>query len=132
MEYLLTQERSFAECKQDNPGTIYYDEIINGFRCLVMRGPFSLCAYVGVPEGHKLYGVDYYKPDIQCHGGLTFSDKGGDKRYPSGWWFFGWDYAHFGDAVFYHYLSGIDFEWCVEHVIRDVAEVVKQFMAMGG
>lgn len=57
-----------------------------GLDCLIVRGPMgSLCGYVGVPEGHPLYGVECSQetpvlgaaPDmvLHVHGGLTYSDR---------------------------------------------------------
>lgn len=33
------------------------------------------CGYVVLPKGHKYHGKDYYDIDIECHGGLTYSDE---------------------------------------------------------
>lgn len=34
------------------------------------------CAYILVPEEHKLYGLNYDEVDIDCHGGLTYNGSG--------------------------------------------------------
>jgi hypothetical protein len=95
---------TFEQCKTDKAGTIYAEWEEDGYKLLIMRGPASLCAYIGVPKGHPLYGKDYDEVDIDCHGGLTFSGEGSQDtsvyRTP-GYWYFGWDYAHFGDVNFY-------------------------------
>ena len=32
------------------------------------------CCYIKIPEGHELFGIDYWDiEDVYCHGGLTFS-----------------------------------------------------------
>lgn len=33
-----------------------------GYDCLLMQGPFALCGYVRIPEGHPLHGVSYNEP----------------------------------------------------------------------
>src|SRR5688572_17088313 len=81
-------------------GHIFEDRHEDGVRFLIMRGPAALCAYVGVPDSHPLAGQSYDDMPIQCHGGLTYGDNGGDK-WPKGWYWYGWDYAHSGDRSVY-------------------------------
>lgn len=77
-----------------------------GLACLIVRQPRlgHWCGYVGVPEGHKYYGVDDADvPDISVHGGLTFSNFCHESDDPSRgichvsdekvWWL-GFDCAH--------------------------------------
>ena len=49
------------------------------------------CGYVGVPSGHRLYGVHYDKLySIDCHGGLTFAEEGSaDSPFFAGYWWIG-------------------------------------------
>lgn len=57
------------------------------------------CAYVKVLENHPYYNKEYNECDIQCHGGLTYSENF-LIAYPckeDGVWWLGWDYAHAGD-----------------------------------
>ena len=60
------------------------------------------CGYVGVPVGHILYGRDYSSPDIDVHGGLTYSNKNAGYPDPDNkdniWWF-GFDCAHYNDTL---------------------------------
>lgn len=61
-------------------------------RCGILGAP---CGYVEVPEGHPLYGVEFWdmacEPDV--YGGVTYTgDLGVD-----GAWFVGFDMAHYGD-----------------------------------
>ncbi len=82
-------------------GTILRDWQERGVRAIIMRGPHSLCAYLGVPESHPVarecIGYDTLN-DIGpfVHGGWTFGGVGEEPR-PRGWYWFGWDYAHSGD-----------------------------------
>ena len=80
----------------------------NGFPCLVSFTPGCWrCGYVGVPEGHVLYGMDYHGLNevIDCHGGVTYTENYVNK-YKSykgeTYWWIGFDCAHAGD--------GYDFE----------------------
>ena len=88
----------------------------HGFACLIHRNRVgALCGYVGVPEGHELYQVDYDNaPEWlweHTHGGLTYSDLCQDVEDESHgichvdqvgegevWWL-GFDCAHLGDEV---------------------------------
>ena len=119
--------KTFEECKSDKAGDIYADWIDGEFRCLIMRGPCSLCAYIGVPNGHPFYGKDCSDLDIDCHGGLTFSAEAHGK-WPEGYWWFGWDYGHYGDAVFYDKFYNYDeLQWEPEWVYNEFPEVIAQF-----
>lgn len=69
----------------------------NGYKyavCLMSLG--HRCGYVAIPKGHRYYGTEYDFLDIDCHGGLTYSDSG----YPldDGNWYIGFDTAHLGDG----------------------------------
>lgn len=69
-----------------------------GYPCLALRHPTlgHWCGYVGVPEGHPLYALDYnaaggiveYHFDV--HGGVTYSGPRGEMTH----WFFGFDCGH--------------------------------------
>jgi len=57
------------------------------------------CGYVRLPEDHIFFGVDFgviydYAPQIEVHGGITFSDRFDEKI--NDWWI-GYDCAHSGD-----------------------------------
>jgi hypothetical protein len=77
---------------QDEPDKRQWQDEATGLPCLVVRNRGgALCGYVGVPAGHPCFEVDYddvygtYNedytertsgplPDLEVHGGLTFSD----------------------------------------------------------
>jgi len=122
----------FREIADDKMSTVYYDWEESGFRCLVLRGPSHVCAYIGVKENHPFYGKDYSDLNISCHGGLTFAQAGKDNEYKwsAGWWWFGWDYGHYNDASLYDFkygtgLTGV--EWTPEMVKGEFPEVIAQF-----
>ena len=130
------EEKTWEGLKEIKKGTILHDEFRDGLRFIIMRGPVSLCAYIGVPDGHPLAGFEYDDVPIDCHGGLTFSG-GGDGYRPKGFWWYGWDYAHFGDYCFHD--DGIpkkmneDRKWLLGDVINDswsVVYLVKQLMKL--
>lgn len=70
----------------------------NNMTCVVRHGVFDApCRYVEIPEGHTLYGVNYFdyldSVRLYVHGGITFS---GELDSIPGW-YVGFDMAHFGD-----------------------------------
>ncbi len=115
-------------------GDILHDEFDEGIRFIIMRGPASLCAYVGISVDHPLAGKNYDDLPIRAHGGLTYSREGGD-NYPAGYYWYGWDYAHGGDYCFYYdkeplagrYSQSKDTKWLVEEVIEDSWETLYDF-----
>ena len=123
--------KTFEDCKRDKKGTIYADWEEGPFRCLIMRGPSALCAYIGVRAGNPLYEKDCFSDGlyIRCHGGLTYSAHGDGEWRPLGYWWFGADYGHYEDACFYQ----IDYENYEEHgytpdeVMAQFPPVIEQF-----
>ena len=64
-----------------------------GLKATVIATPMGYrCGYVGVPEGHPLYGKHYDDVDVDVHGGLTYSNLEDEL------WTFGYDCAHWDDA----------------------------------
>ena len=59
------------------------------------RESFYYCGYVGLPQGHSLFGTDYDEASgLSAHGGLTFSAR---HSLIPGYWFLGFDCAHGND-----------------------------------
>lgn len=114
----------------DEPDKAQWIDQATGLDCLINRGPSgALCGYVGVPEGHRLYGVDYDNvrvnnpendgyPDV--HWGLTYADRCQPSEDPSrgichtgevankNVWWLGFDCAHSGD-ICPSYMGDDDF-----------------------
>lgn len=98
---------------QDEPDKVTWIDPATGLSCMIRRSPGitgALCGYVGVPEGHPLYGASYQEPDLDVHGGLTYSDKcDGDEQHgvchvpepgqTGEVWWFGFDCAHIMDLM---------------------------------
>lgn len=127
---------SWEELFQMEGGTIIKDWFDEGVRCLIIRGPNSLCAYVGVPIDHPLAGKDYDDVPLDCHGGLTFAGQGAGQPWPKGWYWYGWDYAHSGDYCFFYdkppfigsRYDHLDCKkWGIKDVIDDMWHSVYQF-----
>ena len=123
---------TWEQIKQEKSGTILHDVFEDGVRFIVMRGPCSLCAYVGIPSEHPLAGLNYEDLPIRAHGGLTFGDEGDGEYRPKGFYWYGWDYGHCGDCAFYYdkepnLISLGDKKWLVEDVIKDSWETIYDF-----
>jgi hypothetical protein len=73
----------------------------HGLPCAIRRNECRghLCGYVGVPKTHPLHGVSYREPEVDVHGGLTYSEIKADARLPKGYWWFGFDCDHGGDLA---------------------------------
>ena len=129
------EKKTFEEISKDKAGTLYHDEIEEGVRFIVIRGPSHLCAYVGIPTTHPLAGFNYDLIPITCHGGLTFGGEGDDKYRPKGYFWYGWDYGHSGDYSFYYdkeswgcYAN--DKKWTVEEVVEDSWDAIYDFQRL--
>lgn len=102
------------------PDKTQWTDAATGLPCLAVRNPHSghWCGYVGVAEGHPLFGVGYGDAQaadgewIDVHGGLTFSDfctEGEAREFgichipdegePERVYWFGFDCAHLGDLA---------------------------------
>ncbi len=66
---------------------------------MVLQGPNSVCAYLGMPKDHPTAGKHYDDVDLDCHGGLTFGKVGDGNRWDKHLYWYGWDYSHAGDAL---------------------------------
>jgi len=106
-----------------------------GLTCYVRDGPYCLNGYVIVPEDHKWYKIHYdecpkqcrvdccdHTPEsiIQVHGGITYSCLSEEG------WVFGFDTAHYGDAIS---LPGLEMEgrhWDVHDVADEVDKLAAQ------
>lgn len=102
--------------------TILRDWFDEGLRIIVLRSIFSMNVYIGVPVDHPLAGHDYDSLPVACHGGLTYSAAGtGDL--PDGYWWYGYDYAHAGDYVWYDsglpIFGGEDHKWSLREIVED-------------
>lgn len=68
-----------------------------GYKCVVALMHLGhRCGYVALPKGSEYYGEEYNDIDLDCHGGLTYSDFG----YPldDGNYYIGFDCSHCGDG----------------------------------
>jgi hypothetical protein len=117
---------TWEEIRAKPVGTILYDELDEGLRFIVMRGPGHLCAYIGIPLDHPLANKSYDDLPVEAHGGLTFAKKGDGFR-PKELFWYGWDYGHYGDYAFYYdeeplkgrFDHSDEKKWLVEDVIED-------------
>ncbi len=119
----------YEDIKAKEIGTILYDEFSEGIRFIIMRGPCSLCAYVGIPLAHPLAGYSYDDLPVDCHGGLTFASEGRG-AWPAGYFWYGWDYAHAGDYSFFDDDYSPDSQnkkWTVEEVKEDSWSAIYDF-----
>ena len=128
-----------------------------GYPCLIRRAPKTgaLCGYVGVPESHPLFSVDYGDPrvvDILVHGGVTFADscdddedegigichRPGSDESDVVWWL-GFDCAHGGDLLpacrphgwFVSRSPGSTYR-DFEYVTHEVERLAAQLLALAG
>lgn len=104
----------------------------SGYRCRIVRNALtgSLCGYVGIPKGHRFWGMGYdddndelYAIQDDVHGGLTYSALDG------GWWYFGFDTNHMNDfapKMVEHWLEqgheGLPIDKCMNYKTWEFVE----------
>lgn len=94
------------------------------------------CCYVSIRPEIAIYKIDYDNEkmfQIDCHGGLTFSDfrDFGDGKQ----WYIGWDYGHCSDynGMFEHEIMK-DFQciygkrWTTEEMKTECIYVIEQIL----
>lgn len=95
------------------------------------------CAYVQIPEGHKLYGISNEDEfaNIDCHGDITYVSttgliKPGNENHRDGHWI-GWDYAHGCDYTYLPFdfeITNNDKKWTTEEIFEEVKDVIEQLI----
>ena len=101
-----------------------------GLKCWVIRQRGGhLCGYVGLPEDHPYYGLNYRDIflNAQVHGGLTYSGE----LSSCGRWWFGFDCGHTWDYLpsrAYSRFSGVtEQEYrTVEYVTDETTSLAEQ------
>lgn len=92
---------TFEECAAKPFGHVFLDHLRGpDIRFVIMRGPCSLCAYVGIRKEVCPYNTEDSFP-VSVHYGVTFCNEqmtvGNEVDKERRW--FGWDYAHHMDAT---------------------------------
>lgn len=89
-----------------------------GYQYLIVNYGTHPCCYIALESKHPYYGVSDDNININCHGGLTYSNYGLILISPltrttylsDDCWVVGWDYHHVGDfSGFYSDKEGITF-----------------------
>lgn len=123
--------KTFEEIALDPVGTIYIDGYENELRYIILRGTAALCAYIGIGVNHPLANQDYNNIPIRVHGGLTYACEGkGDYLHKEYFWY-GWDYAHCGDASFYDFKDKPSYKsdakkWSIDDVKNEIWDATYQ------
>lgn len=100
-----------------------------GFKFAIVSYGTHPCCYVFLPKEHKYYGKSYDEIDIDCHGGLTYSDEElifNPLVYND--WVIGWDYAHYNDYMGYYGSDSFENskKWTTEELFEEVKQVIEQ------
>lgn len=122
------------EYQKDNICKVLANGTYKGYEFVILNLGTHPTAYVKVPIAHQFHGKNYENVEIEVHGGLTYSDstlriRNDDLK---GWWF-GWDYAHFGDYLGYEEIYLKEFnsnakKWTTKEIYEDVKDVINQLL----
>jgi len=107
-----------------------------GYKYYIVSMGTHPCAYIEIPKNSKYYMKHYdLIDDINCHGGLTFSQQylflEDEKLLIDHTWFIGWDYAHFGDFIgvyidIEYILSSNAHLWKTKEIMKEIKDVIIQ------
>lgn len=130
----VLKDDDFYDLSTVKEGTVVADWYKDGLRFLVMAH-HGFCAYLGVPIDHPLAGFGYDDIPLDCHGGLTFAEAGDDKYRPKFFYWYGWDYAHYGDYTDFRLpaelshleRSSTDKKWTLGEIKAEAEEVAYDF-----
>ncbi len=124
---------AWEEEEQSLVGTVFVDRMYGErVRFLILRGPMSLCAYLGVPISHPMAGKKCSETELRCHGGLSLARVGCvGTGLAAGFYWYGWDYAHWCDANYSGFLAQDESltKWTVAMVEEDAKAAIEEFMA---
>lgn len=115
------------------PETTLRDHVdaATGLRLLIVRGPYSFCAYLGVKADPSAVGLA--EVEFRCHHGVTFQQWGREgSRWDAGWYWWGWDYGHFSDVVDRFSSLPQNLSTALRRVVTDVSDRLNSLALSGG
>lgn len=96
--------------------------VYKGFPCVVLFMPHGYrCGYVGLPKSNKYHGKHYNFIPVNCHGGLTYSNRTLCHCEEKDLWWIGFDCGHCFD--------GYDIEHIEKYYSNNV-EIMEQLKYM--
>jgi hypothetical protein len=113
----LDELLAWAEVVNAPRGHVFFDEIKEGVRMRISRGHAYLMAAVSVPRKHPLAGFSSEQFPIDVHWGVNGTWE------QDGWYFYTWDYGHYGDCSIGDKLSVEGKKWTVEMVKAELLRV---------
>lgn len=105
----------------------------DGYEYAIVSRGFHPCAYVKFAESHRYYGVGYNNIPVDCHCGLTYSEKYLDVLPLSSGWWIGWDYGHccdYSGFMMHEHWKDVDAshyrKWTTAEILEEVKQVIAQ------
>lgn len=88
-------------CREMQLGAILAEGDYKNIKYYIISYGTHPCCYLGIPENHHLYAVNYEYINFNCHGGLTYSGflSHSNPNVDTPYWYIGWDYAHCLDKI---------------------------------
>lgn len=101
----------------------------HGYAFLIANYGTHPCAYVRLPENHKLQGKDsdFIENCVDCHGGVTYVGDLSKFGYEGVW--IGWDYRHDSDYAYQSHSTTEDkrlHKWTTPEIVEELKEVIDQ------
>jgi hypothetical protein len=132
MRYHVRKARDFT--KRKDVAVVAHTWVHEGLKIAILSvGGRHYCTYIGIPIDHPIAGYDYNDIPLDCHGSLTYAAAGNGDPLDKNYYWYGWDYAHSGDYIWFHdgaLRSKNDKDWNLGEVERDAWGAIYDFKTL--
>jgi len=112
------------------PIVLFDIETTDNYRLIAYNLGTHPTAYIGITTDSILYGVDKQDLDyfVRTHHGFTFAEEGDGDYLPEGYFWYGWDYAHYSDFCgSYLIIGGDGHKWTTEEIYKHSILALEDF-----
>ena len=119
----------YSEERKDE---LLYENTHCGIKFIVISRGLMPCAYLFLPKGHYLSGMQYEDVNAiikSVHCGFTFSWKMLQGFPYEAEWILGWDYGHVGDKIGTIFSLPDDHAWTTQEIVKECVNVIDEINA---
>ena len=128
---MIDKEELEALIKEEGDFLPVEHEGYEGMCLRMVDGGGNINGFVKIPEGHKLHGIDCDDdtfPNLNVHGGITFSLNYNLKTKEKDEWWIGFDTSHNGDYMpYYTHFDGEEYR-DMQYVEQEIINLINQLI----